>query len=140
MIIRHNYAFITKVEGIFLYPGNNELTEEDGKRVIESQAGKDKLNCSPPALSIIGGQGVEISVPAKGAVKIAAVKQTISTMPVPAAVKVIKNTFNKELLLKYGLSDVRKGVQDAIKAQVAIIDEAGKDENPEDDPLKEEEE
>jgi hypothetical protein len=50
---------------------------------------------------------------------------SVSNLAIASATKVIQGTFNKAELLRVQAIDQRKGIQDAIAAQIARIDAAG---------------
>jgi hypothetical protein len=131
MIVKQTKPFVTYVGSVFFYPGNNEFNEEVSAQLQATPDFQAKVACGQ--FQIIDTNAAPITpAPARaGAVKmpVAAVTRiSVSNLNIQSATKVIQGTFNKAELLRVQSIDQRKGIQDAITAQLARIDAAG---NPE---------
>jgi hypothetical protein len=131
MIVKHTKPFVTYVGEHFFYPGNNEFNEEISAKLQEMPDFRNRVESG--MLQIIGASAVPTDVPARsGAVKIAAARISVSNLAIASATKVIQGTYNKAELLRVQAIDQRKGIQDAITAQLAVVDGmAGKSETGE---------
>lgn len=123
MIIRHTKPFVTYIGDVMLYPGNNEVSEEVAKKLLAEPAFQERVSCG--LFQVIDTSAKAVTTPpapAKAAVKIAtATKVSISTMTLPNAIKVIQGTVVRSELERMAQTDMRKGVQDAIKKQIATV-------------------
>ena len=132
MIVKHTKPFVTYVGSTFFYPGNNEFNEEISTQLQEMPDFQAKVAAG--LLQIIDASASPAPVAPRGAVKIptaAVTRISVSNLAIASATKVIQGTFNKAELLRVQSIDQRKGIQDAIAAQLARIDAAGVPENKE---------
>jgi hypothetical protein len=128
MIVKQTKPFVTYVGSVFFYPGNNEFNEEVSAQLQAMPDFQSKVACG--LLQIIDTNAAPITpAPARaGAVKMptaAVTRISVANLNIQAATKVIQGTYNKAELLRVQAIDQRKGIQDAITAQLAKIDAAG---------------
>jgi hypothetical protein len=125
MIVKQTKPFVTYVGSIFFYPGNNEFNAEVSAQLQAMPDFQAKVESGQLQIIDTTAQPAPVS---RGAVKMpaaAVARISVSNLPIAAATKVIQGTFNKAELLRVQGIDQRKGIQDAITAQLARIDEAG---------------
>jgi uncharacterized protein with HEPN domain len=125
MLVKNNKPCVTYIENEFLFPGINEIKNIE---ILKSKAFTDAVKAGQ--LELIGENATPISVNKAPAILKREAEKVVSinTMNLIAAKKVVTSIFNKSELVKLQETDQRKGVQDAIVAQIAIIDAAAKDE------------
>jgi hypothetical protein len=125
MLVKNNKPCVTYIENEFLFPGINEIKNIE---ILKSKAFTDAVKAG--LLELIGENATPISVNKAPAILKREAEKVVSinTMNLIAAKKVVTSIFNKSELVKLQETDQRKGVQDAIVAQIAIIDAASKDE------------
>lgn len=127
MLVKQTRPFITYVAvddtNVFFYPGVNNVPEETAAVLAESETFQQKVKCG--ALQIITSEAEPVvSVSKPGAVKAAvkiATKVSITNMTVLNAIKTVEAVFNRDELEHLAQTDQRKGVQDAIKRQLAKV-------------------
>ena len=124
MIVKHTKPFVTYIGDIRLFPGNNELDEKDSLAIFQDK--KFKEACDAGMLQILSGAS-QIQLPNKMSaaqpILRQAAKVSIATMALPNAVKIIQGMFNKAELLRLAETDVRQGIQNAIKVQIEKVDD-----------------
>jgi hypothetical protein len=119
MIVNHKKPCVNFYDKVFLYPGMNELNAQQAAELTAHP--QFKIHCDAGIHEVIGANAKPVAAP-KGAVKVQqASNLTLSGMNVDAAVKVINGIMNKTELLRLKTTDVRKGVQDALDAQIKKV-------------------
>jgi len=128
MIVKHTKPFVTYIGDVRLFPGNNELNEKDSLTL--SQDKRFKNACDAGLFQILSDAGT-IQLPNKVSAAQPIMKQamkiSINNMALPNAVKIIQGMFNKEELNKLAETDMRTGIQNAIKVQIAKVDSMTED-------------
>jgi hypothetical protein len=127
VIVKNNKTFVTRVEGITLYPGTNTLNENQSQRLSQSPAFEDKIDVG--ALSILGQNGDEEEIQHSNPEVIQQVVKKveridIKKLNVENAAKVIRSMYNVAELREILKNDTRKGVQEVVVMQLKRIDEA----------------
>lgn len=130
MLVENKKPCVTYVENEFFFPGINEIKNIE---ILKSKAFTDAVKAGQ--LVLIGENAAPISVNKAPAILKREAEKVVSinTMNLIAAKKVVASIFNRAELVKLQETDLRKGVQDAITAQIAIIDAAAKDEEKKDE-------
>lgn len=121
MIVKHTKPFVTYVGPHYFYPGNNEFDAETSAQLQADPDFKSKIDSG--LFQIITPSAVSAK---PGALKLpgaSVVRLSVANLPIQSAVKVIQGTFNKAELLRVQGVDMRKGIQDAITAQIKRIDD-----------------
>jgi hypothetical protein len=132
MIVKHTKPFVTYFGDIFLYPGNNEVSAENSTILLNDPKFQDALKAGmvevlDKTVPIQINKTSTKSFNAVAPVVKQAVRVSIAGMALPNATKVIAGMFNKAELVRIAGTDMRKGIQDAIKAQLAKVDAMAKE-------------
>lgn len=97
-IVHNKGLYVRHAAGVMLVPGVNNLKDADWK----------KFSANPLMKKLIADKEIEGHEKA----------QSTKDMNVTEAVKLVQDTFSPELLLEWAEADERKGVQEAILAQL----------------------
>lgn len=97
-------------------PGNNEIPDADWEQIKKHPLLKHYIEEGTLTEVLKGG------------------KEGLKSCSVPEAAKIIKATYDKLLLKKWSESETRTEVKSKISAQLAMIDEKTKKDEPEADP------
>ena len=122
MIVKRNKPSITKIEGIFFYPGNNIIKKEDEDKLNKNEYFQHLLKTK-----IVGQPVHEIVV--EGETKTVTdqegneVESEFAGLNAKEAIKVIKSTYSIPALEKLAETEERSSVIKAIDRQIKIIRE-----------------
>ena len=100
-IVHNKGLYIRNAAGVTLVPGANNVKAADWK----------KFSANPLMKKLIDDEEIVGHVEA----------QSTKDLSVPEATKLVKDTFSPELLLEWAEADERKGVQEAILAQLDTL-------------------
>jgi hypothetical protein len=130
MIVKQTKPFVAYIGEHFFFPGNNEFNAEISAKLQEMPDFQAKVAAGQLQVIDVTASPAIITPTAtiRGAVKIptaTVAKISVSNLAIASATKVIQGTFNKAELLRVQSIDQRKGIQDAITAQLARIDAMG---------------
>lgn len=122
MIVKRNKASVTKIEGIFFYPGNNIVKKEDEDKLNKNeyfqQLLETKINGQPVHEIVIEGETKTV-LDKEGN----EVESDFAGLNAKEAIKVIKSTYSIPALEKLAETEERTSVIKAIDKQIKIIRE-----------------
>lgn len=127
MIVRRNMPCVTKICGLFIYPGINVFTKEQADKLEESDVFTNLLNvrvAGEPIHEII----VDSNDEKPSNVLEETVEKDLSSLSVKQAVDVVENTYSASILTHMKSKEKRTGVLNAIKKQIDVLSDSQKTE------------